>query len=149
MLLQEGERGREKKKILEDFFALLVGTIKSCTDGIAKIQILLARERALKRFHQLRLESLPTLWKEVFSELGVPEDSAVILQSINQLLFNSIVLEGFTLSYATPAKKTLASKKVSMYSDEQNAVRYASGYVVKVLKKQYEKKKGGNLWSVS
>ncbi len=29
LLLQEGERGREKKKILEDFFALLVGTIKS------------------------------------------------------------------------------------------------------------------------
>ena len=29
-----------------------------------------------------------------------------------------------------------------MYTDEQNAVRYASGYVVKVLKKQYEKKKG-------
>ncbi len=66
----------------------------------------------------------------------------MILQSINQLLFNSIVLEGFTLRYATPAKKTLASKKVYMYSDEQNAVRYASGYVVKVLKKQYEKKKG-------
>ncbi len=124
----------------EKFGGLFRSAIKSCTDGIAKIRIQLARERALKRFHQLRLESLPTLWKEVFSELGVPEDNAVILQSINQLLFNSIVLEGLGMQLL-PRKLLPARRYLAMYSDEQNAVRYASGYVVKVLKKQYEKRR--------
>lgn len=36
-------------------------------------------------------------------------------------------------------------------SDEENAVRYASGYLVKVLKNQYEKKKGmkGTIYGMS
>ena len=61
-------------------------TIKSCTDGINKIRIQLARERALKRFHQLRLEILPTLWEKVFSDLGVPEGNVVLLQTICTLM---------------------------------------------------------------
>ena len=48
-------------------------------------------------------------------------------------------MKQFTSRYGTPAKD---AGNVSMYSDEENAVRYASGYVVKVLKNQYEKKKG-------
>ena len=139
LLLQEAERVSEKQKILKDFFAKLIKSIKTCTDGIQKVRIQLARERALKRFHQLRIESLPALWSKVFDDLGVAEEKAVILQSINRLIFNSIVLEQFTSRYATPPKEVSVS---TMYSDEENAVRYASGYVVKVLKKQYEKKKG-------
>lgn len=139
LLLQEGERHNEKQKILDDLFAELVKTIKTCTDGIKKVRIQLARERALKRFHQLRINTLPSLWSKVFADLGIEEEKVVILQSINRLLFNSVVLEGFANRYPTPPEEVLS---VSMLSDEQNAVRYASGYVVKALKKQYEKKKG-------
>ena len=63
----------------------------------------------------------------------------MVLQSINRLVFNSIVLERFTQRYATPSKEVTS---VHMCSDEENAVRYASGFVIKVLKKHYEKKNG-------
>ena len=56
----------------------------------------------------------------------------MVLQSVNCLIFNSI---GFTQRYATPSKEVN-----SVYRN--NAVRYASGFLIKELKKHYEKKKG-------
>ena len=134
-LLLESVKDANKQALLDVFFHKLIETIKTCTEGIEKVRIQLARERALKKFHQIRIETLPCLWSKAFEDLGIPEEKTIILQSINRLLFNSVVLEDFTNRYATstPTKQVVS---VSMCMDEENAVRYASGYVVRALKKK-------------
>ena len=139
LLLSEGQQTPLKQKILHSFFLDLVKTVQSCTDARHKVRIQLARERALKKFHQIRLNSLPFLWKKVFTDLGVEEERQVVLQSINRLLFNAILLRDFSSTYATSTAEP--AKKPSMCSEEENAVRYASGYVVRTLKRHYEKDK--------
>ena len=93
-LFKESDNSAEKKTLLEASSKKIVDTIKTCTEGIEKVRIQLARKRALMKFHQLRIETLPCIWRKAFVELGVPEEKTVILQSINRLLFNSVVLGG-------------------------------------------------------
>ena len=101
LLLFKESNSAVKKTLLEASSKKIVDIIKTCTEGIEKVRIQLARECALMKFHHLRIETLPCIWRKVLVELGVPEEKTVILQSINRLLFNSVVLEDFTKRYAT------------------------------------------------
>lgn len=49
LLLLENVKDANKQALLDAFFHKLIETIKTCTEGIEKVRIQLARERALKK----------------------------------------------------------------------------------------------------
>ncbi len=59
---------------------------------------------------------------------------AFMLQSVNRQLLNLVLLE----QKCTPQRSS-ATRSVVMPSEEENAVRYASGYVAMKVMKQFEK----------
>ena len=94
-----------------------------------------ARERALIRLLQMRQSLLPNLWKELFTQLSVPP---LLLQSINRQLLNQTLLVVNSVTETTNKEQT----SVTMLSDEENAIRYASGYIAMKLLKHYKTGKG-------
>ncbi len=61
--------------------------------GYKKHTYSVGKGKGTDEISSLRIEILPILWSKVFADLGVVEEKAVILQSVNRLIFNSIVLE--------------------------------------------------------
>ena len=126
------------KDIFQRFSSKIMQTMTSCTADRDTVRVALARERALIRFHRLQQSILPNLWKELFSGLLMPLPSPLLLQSVNRHLLNHTLLSVF--SVAGPANGQRAS--ITMMSDEENAIRYASGYVAMKLLKHYKTGKG-------
>lgn len=95
----------------------------------------ISRAQALSSFHQLSLTTLKDLWRQLFTELDVATVQALTTQSVNRHLFNVILLE-------TKSSSSLSCEAtpVVMGSEEENAVRYASGYVAMKLMKDLMKK---------
>lgn len=93
------------------------------------------RYKALSQFHQLRMKQLPDLWKALYTDLHLPPAKAVSIQSVNRQLLNLILLEG-----ESSTAKAHSTESVSMSSEEENAVRCASGYIALKLMKLFEKK---------
>ncbi len=70
--------------------------------------------------------------------VGIPPLHPLEYQSVSRIVFNHFLVEFFAAnsdSNATPAKATLLA-------EEDNAVRYASGYVSMKLSKKFEKQSG-------
>ena len=90
-------------------------------------------ERALIQFHEARIRKLWPLWKKVFDDLGIPCKNPVLVQTVNRHLFNEILIQ-FLTSRSTPKQPT--QEHIAMSATEENAIRYASGYVpFKLLQK--------------
>ena len=89
---------------------------------------------AFKRFHQLSVSKLLISWKELFSVLRLPVARTVLLQSVNRQIFNALLKEKCT------GKQQKLPKPVSLLSEEENAIRYASGFIAFKLMKKFEKK---------
>ena len=81
------------------------------------------------------MTTLKDLWRKLFTELEVAAVQTLTTQSINRHLFNLLILE--TSSSSSLSCKTTP---VVMSSEEENAVRYASGYVAMKLMKELMKK---------
>lgn len=92
----------------------------------------LTREKLWMNFHQARCTVLVDIWNKFTKSLGVPVDP-LIQQHINQKLYEYIIKS----KYATQPR---TSRNSSLSPDEENVVRYASGYVPMVLMKRHEKK---------
>ena len=94
----------------------------------------ISQTKALSSFHQLSITTLKGLWRQLFTELEVATVQALTTQSVKRHLFNLLLLEtksSSSLSYETTP--------VVMGSEEENAVRYASGCVaMKLMKKDTE-----------
>ncbi len=114
------------KRVFGIFCVKVVETIRSMTAGI--------RMKALAQFHQLSIKKLPSLWKGLYAELGLPMAKALMLQSVKRQLLNLVLLE----QKCTPQRSS-ATRSVVMPSEEENAVQYASGYVAMKVVKQFEK----------
>ena len=135
-LIEACEVSEWKKRILNNFIKELVTSIKTCTMGLGKVRLSLARERAIMKFHQMRLSDFPVIWNKVFEDLGITPCTQVSQQSANRLIFNEILVEEYPSTRSTHepcARQTLSAV-------EDNAVRYACGYVTMQLKKHYTQK---------
>ena len=126
------------KDVFRSFSSNSVQTVAMCTADHDKVRVALARERALIRFHQMRQSILPNLWKKLFTQLCVPLPSPLLLQSINRQLLNRTLLIVYSVTESTNKEQT----SVTMLSDEENAIRYASGYIAMKLLKHYKTGKG-------
>ena len=90
---------------------------------------LLCSGSSVRNFHQLSMKALPFLWEALCTRLGIPTVKPLISQTINRLLLNQVLYEGAS------AKTLLNHKHPTMCFEEENAVRYAGGYVaLKVMR---------------
>ena len=121
-----------------DATAIFNGFCKQLIDHLRPL-VAISRTKALSSFHQLSITALKDLWRQLFTELEVATVQALTMQSVNRHLFNLLLLETSILSYETTP--------VVMSSEEENAVRYASGYVAMKLMKALMKKEQHSLWS--
>ena len=87
--------------------------------------------RSMSKFHQISSLSIPPLWEALWTNLKLSPIKALNCQSVNRQLLCQV----FEEEMSTPAPL----KQVSMSSEEENAVRYASGFVPMRLMKKYKK----------
>lgn len=80
------------------------------------------------------------IWRKHETALGLPCTKAIHLQTINRLIFNELLVQHFSVVGDTPEPKSTSSAWASMTVDEEEAVRYAAGYVSMKLKKHFMKK---------
>ena len=138
-VLLKGTLSESTKDVFQNFSSKIVQTMATCTADHDKVRVALARERALIKFHQIRQSTLPNLWKELFTGLSMPLLSPLSLQSVNRHLLNRTLLSVFGVAGKAASKERAPA---TMMSDEENAMRYASGYVAMKLLKHYKTGKG-------
>ena len=126
-------------EVTKTFCCEVVDAIATDISKVSAYSRQCAREKALRRFHQLRIGKLPDIWRRTEQTLGLPPTKAVILQSINRFIFNELLLKHFAV--ACPSDHNSSTKDWgAMSADEEASVRYAGGYVAMKLKKQFIKK---------
>lgn len=92
------------------------------------------------QFHHLRMQVVSRIWQ---SKQHIVDDvDPLLLQKATQeyavMLLQKKYGEGSRSSISMTEEKE--KRRQTMAVEEENAIRYASGYVVEVLKKRYEKK---------
>lgn len=122
------------------FCGKMVALLRTCFVAVHQRREELTRETAI-RFHSIRIRELPTLWMGLFSDLSLGSVPPLLLQSVNRNVFEQAMVEHF----AEPVEASHGSSAAelpTMNSEEENALRYVSGYVALKLMRQYEKKEG-------
>ena len=78
------------------------------------------------------------MWKTNAQKLGLRCPHPVLLQSVNRLIFNTLLIEYCSAKFAPiPTAAHVPSDR--MGSEEENALRYACGYTPFKLMKKFEK----------
>ena len=124
-----------KRSDFDAFCVKLVGTVRSSM--LKRGGKSVSRTKVLRSFHQLRLKELPELWEGLYRKVCLPVGPACLLQSVNRQLFDTLMVECCT-QISEPSMKAV-NPTVSLGSEEENAIRYASGYVAMKLVKRYKK----------
>lgn len=117
------------------FCSELIVSIKACFSHFSRVRPHLAKMRAHQEFHKLRLEQLPAIWNTLTTSLGQPDLNPLQHQSVNREIFDRMMKDSLSL-HLPSATASSSAGKVTLLADEQNAVRYASGYVVMKLSKK-------------
>ena len=123
------------KAAFEQLSLQLLGSVKKCFAHFQRVRPQLAKMRAHRDFHTERLGTLPQVWNAFTTRLGLPELEPLHQQAVNRELFAACMRD--LLVFPEPP-----TPPVRMLADEENAVRYASGYVAMKLCKKLEKSKG-------
>ena len=114
------------QKLMDALERIYAGASRTCTGKIT------LREQLWRQFHAIRLSELCEIWTTFLTTLKSNLDP-LVQQYINQELFSDII-KSRCGSYPT-----VSTKATSMTREEENIVRYASGYVPYSLMKKYEK----------
>ena len=117
------------------FCGKLCSLLRSCFATVHQRREEVAREKALTEFHGLRIRELPSLWTALFSNLSLNCVSPLLLQSVNRIMFEQMMVENFVeASYSNSVALV-----PTLNAEEENALRYVSGYVALKLMREYEK----------
>ena len=92
------------------------------------------REKALMAFASTRVDVLPGLWSAFYVAIGLPIEDPLLSQMINRRVFDDFLIKRQSVSIDSPAVPSVA-----MSVDEENAVRYAAGFVPFRLIKKFSK----------
>ena len=125
----------ESCRAFDDFCRKLYLALDDCFASVGQVRYQLARERTFTNFHRVRQERLPLIWAHFFVQLKVPPINALQQQTINFQLLNDMAVKKF----ATRTKCEKSPARVHLSWEEGNAIRYAGGYVINKLTKQYMK----------
>ena len=121
----------------DTFSRNLVVKLESCFQGHDTLN----RERVWKAFHNLRTHELPRFWEKLLSEIHFRTSvDPLVPQTACQILFEDMIKSKFQ-EQRTKTRGGLDSSRV-LTKDEQNIVRYASGYVAVSLLRRYKQQHG-------
>ena len=138
--LQQAERVIEKastsgyQRTFEEFAAkltnILQATVRESTGKTRSAAV--QTENLWQAFYGLRVSKLVDLWKQFLVSIGEDLDP-LVQQYVNQKMYEDLIK---SLSSVRPS--ATAATKPSLTPDEENIVRYASGYVPMALIKRFE-----------
>ena len=123
------------------FCGKMVALLRTCFVTVHQRREELAREMAMTRFHVVRIRELPTLWMDLFSDLSLGSASPLLLQSVNRSVFEQMMVDHFAESVEASGGSSVAELP-TMNAEEENVLRYVSGYVALKLMRLYEKNEG-------
>lgn len=123
--------------ILGSFCCELVAVLNRALKFVGKVKPTLARERAITIFQRLTGEELPLVWQCLSKKLKLPEINTHQQQSVNRRLFDQLLVK--QLAPVEDQGPRLTVKRAHLTCEEDNAVRYAAGYVAMKLLKKYKK----------
>ena len=130
--------------VFNTFCCELCSSIRDCLHH-PRIKAQSARERAYRCFNQARLMELPRTWKRLFSRISVigqQFDHPLHLQAVNRRLFNQLLTNKLLCETSATNSTSLCDAALTLSNEEENAIRYACGYVcMKVLKTLRSSKK--------
>ena len=133
LLLEATRYGTSESAAFDSFCCDLTTTINTSLFSVGKVRPQLARERAFCKFHHLRILKLPDIWRKLSHELKIPTINSPQQQAVNFRLFKKLLVDAFASVTATPG--AMSRKRTNLSSEEDNAIRYASGFVsVKLVK---------------
>ena len=118
-----------------EFCCKLLRNIEACCSGDKGDKKF--KEKALIRFHHTRVDCLWPLWQKVFKDLGIASVPPALVQSINQYIFNEVLLK--IMKVDKPVAGKACEPAISMSAMDENAVRYSAGYVSLTMLRTYEK----------
>ena len=92
-------------------------------------------EKSRINFHKLRLTQIPLIWSRFYEEFGLKMEDPLLMQSVSHHVFNTLLVE--RISSRAPSKQApLDTDHID--KDEENALRYACGYIPFKLLKKYK-----------
>ena len=128
------------KSLFENFCEHLVSAISKCFAHFSRVRPHLAKVRAHRDFHQTRMEVLPATWRCLTTGMNLPCLEPLHLQAVSREVFEHIMAE--TLKGIKRADYESEVENVKLLADEENALRYASGYIAMKLFKKVKKLNG-------
>ena len=92
------------------------------------------KDKVWREFHQLRQVQLPSIWLSLAQCVACQDN--LLDQTVYQKVFESLLREHIS----SVSKPSSVTRSISLSVDELNALRYASGFVVRQILKKYEKR---------
>lgn len=142
-ILDKACQGESEIEQFDSFCAELVKHLQAMISSItSKYRLKTSKmEHLWREFQAERVkDTLPRLWKQMITKLGVNIDDALLEQSLYQEIFEMCLKEYFTI--ASQSSSVGSAHDVILTADELNILRYVSGYVARQLLRRYEKKSG-------
>ena len=139
------EAGRKFIQLLEDdtcnneveeFCFLWTESLRKIVEGTSSILKSSDRDRMWKKFFKHKTEKLNDMWMKFLSQPSVSTKMCVpdhfrdplLVQTVDRCLFEAILKREVPLNPTAPVETPLIS------SEEQNAIRYAAGYVLRSIR---------------
>ena len=124
-----------------DFVHFCEKLLRLVTECIAQSgsSVDIRRENSYTNFYNKRVKGFNDLWNDFFKLLGIPQPDPLWTQTINRLLFN----EELVAAIKGDVEKPVGYSTVEippLGADEDNVIRYMSGYIPFKLLKKYAKK---------
>ena len=139
-LVRAVSEGRQKVDF--DLFCKDIMTcIHGCFCHFTRVLPHLAKERAHRDFHQARLKSIPAIWLSFTSAAGL-QIEPLNLQAVSRHIFDGCMRKFFQMLQAPVENPWNTDSNTHFLADEENVLRYSSGYVGLKLLKQLRKAKG-------
>lgn len=118
----------------DSFCHELTGHICESLSTFKSLQPQHARERALSEFHAARMITLPAMWKKLLTDVNCTTLSVMQQQSVNREVFNTYFVKEYGSSRDLEPRN-----RTSLSAEEDNAIRYVSGYVATKLIRKYSR----------
>ena len=95
-----------------------------------------ARQSMWEEYHKVRSTKLVSVWENFLSEVGITNHSVLLMQMVNDVLFQELIKHYTTvIDHEKPTKAELSEL-------EETILRYASGFVPYKLINHFKKLKG-------
>ncbi len=123
-------------QVLTDFYTELLQAMRSILNFEEQIKLKHFQEQSLVKFHTLKICKLPYIWHTHSVGLKLPPVNAFQQQAVNRHQFEKLLID------AVKSRTTIApapKPRLELTIEEDNSIRYASGYVAMKLLHKYKK----------